>query len=468
LPEELAPGLQQLGLFLPYTPLHATLLRDVGRPLVMTSGNVADDPIAYTEEDARRELQSLADAYLHHNRPIARRCEDSVCSIIAGRPAVVRRARGYAPAPIAVTRRGAQSIMAVGGHLKNTFCFLKDRTALVGPHVGDLHHFAAYEQFRRDIEDAARLLDFRPELVAHDLHPDYLSTKYAVELRDLPKVAVQHHHAHIASCLAENGTEGPVIGVAFDGLGMGYEGELWGGEFLIADALDFTRAAAVQPVLLPGGERAVREAWRIAAACLWQLGGAALLAEVGSELFSGHDVGALTHLMEQKVNCPPCTSAGRLFDGVAALSGVCLTSAYESDAAMRLESSYNAATPGPDYRMPIVGTGPPYQISWSELVFEVLRDRRRGATASMMATRFHRGFALAARNTCLRLRDDYGLNDVALSGGVFHNKVFTELLAGLLQADGFTVLLQRDVPPGDGGLSLGQAMVADRKAELNR
>ncbi len=462
LPEGLAPGLNQLGLFLPYTPLHAILLHDVARPLVMTSGNLSDDPIACGRTEAARRLSALTDAFLHHDRPIVRRCEDSVCSVIAGGPSLVRRARGYAPAPIAVTRTSAAVILAVGGHLKNTFCFLKDRMALVGPHLGDLHHLAAYEQFCRDIQDLSRLLEIQPDLVAYDLHPDYLSTKYALGLPAVPKVPVQHHHAHIASCLAEHGAEGPVIGVAFDGLGMGHAGQLWGGEFLIADLAQFTRAAWVESLLLPGGQRALREGWRVAAACLWELGGPALLSREGAALFGNRQVQAIQPLLSKKINCIPITSAGRIFDCIAALSGLCLSSSYEGNAAMRLESCYAAATPGPDYRMPVRGTAPPYRIAWGPLVLEVLRDRQRGATPQAIATRFHRGFALAVRNTCLRLRDDYGLNGVALSGGVFHNKVFTELLAGLLRGDGFTVLLHRNVPPGDGGISLGQAVIADR------
>jgi len=462
----LAPGLDVIGLFLPYTPLHAILLEDVGRPLVMTSGNLTDDPIAYTEEDARGRLSALVDGFLEHNRPIVRRCEDSVAALVAGRPVLFRRARGYAPAPLRVERRSEADILAVGAHLKNTFCFLKGEEALVGPHIGDLHHLRAYEQFKRDIEDLARLLEVTPEAAAYDLHPDYLSTRYALALPDrVLKIPVQHHHAHIVSCLAENGVEGPVIGVAFDGLGMGPQGELWGGEFLIATPEEFRRVGFIEPLLLPGGEKAVREGWRVAAACLLETRGPEGLRRESLRLFPGRPVEALLKLVERKFNCPSVTSAGRLFDVVAALSGLCEASSYEGEAPMRLEQKYAARSSGPDYRLPVIGSHAPWRISWRPLVDRILEDRADGADLSVISTRFHRGLAAAVRTVCMNLRREFGLREVALSGGVFHNKVLCELVTGRLLADGFKVHLHREVPPGDGGISLGQAVIADRKAK---
>ena len=459
-----APDLDVLGIFLPYTPLHAILLGDVGRPLVMTSGNLTDDPIAYTEEDAHRRLSSLVDGFLDHNRPIVRRCEDSVAAFVAGRPVLFRRARGYVPSPIGIRRRSRPDILAVGAHLKNTFCFLKGEEALVGPHIGDLHHFRAYEQFKRDVEDLARLLDVRPEAAAHDLHPDYLSTGYALALpEEILKIPVQHHHAHIVSCLADNGAEGPVIGVAFDGLGMGPEGELWGGEFLVATAENFRRVGFIEPLLLPGGEKAVREGWRVAAAALFETLGPHRSRREAERLFPARPTEAILGMIERNFNCPPATSAGRLFDVVAALSGVCETSSYEGEAPMRLERRYAASSPGPDYRLPVMKSSGLQVISWRPLVERILADRAAGTDTHVMSTRFHRGLASAVRAVCMNLRDETGLNEVALSGGVFHNKVLCELVTGQLLVEGFKVFLHREIPPGDGGISLGQAVIADRK-----
>ncbi|HAK96509.1 MAG TPA: carbamoyltransferase HypF [Planctomycetes bacterium] len=461
LPEDLAPGLRRIGLFLPYTPLHDLLCAGAGRPLVMTSGNLTDDPIARTEEDAARRLGGIADAFLEHDRPILRRCEDSVVAAGGGRSVMVRRARGYAPAPIAVRRAGRATILAVGGDLKNTFCLLAGPHAFVSPHLGELRHLAAFEQFRRDIADVEHLLGARPDAVACDLHPDYLAAAYAHE-RGLPVVRVQHHHAHIAACLAEHGEEGPAIGVAFDGLGMGPGGELWGGEFLVASLDGFRRAAHLAPLLLPGGEKAEREPWRVAIACLAAAAPEALDAWIEAEA-GGRDAAGIKELLARDVNCVPVSSAGRLFDAVAAIAGVCLESSYEGEAAMRLEDLVRDDAPGPDYELPLDCASRPFRLRWEPLVAGVWEDRRRGVPAECIAARFHRGLAAAVCAVCARLRDDAGPPAVALSGGVFHNSVLTAMCVRLLEARGFRVLAHRDFPPGDGGISLGQALIADRK-----
>ncbi len=460
LPGELAPGLRRIGIFLPYTPLHDLLLAAVGRPLVMTSGNLTDDPIAYTEDDASRRLGRIADAFLDHDRPIVRRCEDSVVAVTGGRAAMVRRARGYAPAPIVVRRAGTATILAVGGNLKNTFCILDGTLAFVSPHMGELQHLAAYEQFVRDIGDVERLLGASPAAIAHDLHPDYLSTRYALE-RGLPAIGVQHHHAHIASCLAEHDEQGPAIGVAFDGLGMGERGELWGGEFLIADLTRYERAGFLQPLRLPGGEKAERQGWRVAVACLAAAAPEAL-AGWAHAAFAPRDVAGIVQVLARDVNCVPISSVGRLFDAVAAIAGICSESSYEGEAAMRLEDRARADAPGPDYDLPIDGATRPYRLAWEPLIRRVWEDRVSGASPETVAARFHRGLAAATCALCARLREETGLSVVALSGGVFHNSFLTEACTRTLAARGFRVLAHRDFPPGDGGISLGQALIADR------
>jgi len=469
LPEALAPGLGRLGIFLPYTPLHAVLLHDIGRPLVMTSGNISDEPICYKSEEAEVRLGPLADAFLHHNRPIVRRCEDSVCSVIAEKPVVFRRARGYAPAPIPVRRTNQKVILAVGGHLKNTFCILRDSSAFVSPHVGDLHHASAYRQFLNDVKDFLRLLDVTPQVVAYDMHPDYATTHWAEDLTGgIKKIQIQHHHAHVVSCMAEHGHEGPVLGVAFDGLGMGLEGELWGGEFLLAYPGSFKRLGSLEPVLLPGGERAIRECWRVAAACLYQIGGRELLRTRGTELLGSERIERLTALLERGAACVPISSAGRLFDCMAAICGLALQSAYEGEAAMRLEDQYDDSVSNPGYLFPIIEGDSLPRISWRACVEEALEDIKQGADPPVVSSRFHRGLAASVRAMCVRLREETCCSTVALSGGVFQNKIFTELVAAHLKEAGFEVLLHRDVPPGDGGISLGQALAAERMSTGNQ
>ncbi len=465
LPEALAPGMNQVGIFLPYTPLHLLLLDRIHAPLVMTSANRSDEPIVYTRVAAEEKLGALADGFLHHNRPIVRRCEDSVASIAAGEPVLFRRARGYAPAPLSVTQKTEHTVLALGGHLKNTFCFLKQGCAFLSPHEGDLHHLSAYSQFKTDIADLTRLLDMKPELIAYDMHPDYATTRYAEGLTEaLPKCAVQHHHAHIASCLAENRVEGPVIGVAFDGLGMGPGGELWGGEFLLADTQKYERKGFIEPVLLAGGERAAREPWRTALACIIETGGMER-AEKAVTIFPGCPWRQLGNMITLRTGCIPAVSAGRLFDLAAALSGLCLKSSYEGQAPMLLEQQYRSDADAAPYRLPIIGTSPPYRLSWRQLVEEALEDRLRGTDPTVIATRFHRGLAYASFTLCCRLRDDLGIETVALSGGVFHNKILTGLLTTTLEKNNFTVYTHHRVPAGDGGISLGQAVIADRRAQ---
>ena len=344
--DAVAPGNRQLGIMLPYTPLHHLLLAEVGRPIVLTSGNVSDEPIAYTDGDALARLAGIADAFLTHDRAIHIRTDDSVVRPLRGRETLLRRSRGYAPEPLGLAARLPRPVLACGAELKNTFCLAVEDRAFVSHHIGDLENFETLRSFTDGIAHFRRLFDTEPEVVAYDLHPDYLSTKYALDLDGVDLAGVQHHHAHIASCLADNGEEGPVIGVAFDGTGFGTDGTIWGGEFLLADLAGFERAGHLEPVPMPGGAAAIRQPWRMAAAYL----DAAYAGEVAAGLeVAGRNAGRwrdVVAMARRGINAPPTSSAGRLFDAVAALLGVRDTINYEGQAAIELEQLADPAERG--------------------------------------------------------------------------------------------------------------------------
>ncbi|HEV2450860.1 MAG TPA: carbamoyltransferase HypF [Streptosporangiaceae bacterium] len=448
-----APGNRQLGLMLPYTPLHHLLLRAISRPMVLTSGNVSDEPIAYRDDDALARLGGIADAFLMHDRAIHVRTDDSVTRAVRGREMLLRRSRGYAPEPVTVAP--LPPILACGGELKNTFCLAKEHHAFVSQHIGDLENAETLASFTEGIEHYRRLFDIEPEVVAHDLHPDYLSTKYALEL-GLPLAGVQHHHAHIASCLADNGTGGPVIGVAFDGTGYGTDGTIWGGEFLVADLAGFERAGHLAPVPMPGGAAAIRQPWRMAAAYLDVAG------LDGGEVARRNERrwAAVLALARRGVNAPVTSSAGRLFDAVAALLGVRDEINYEGQAAIELEQLAAPAQAG-GYVAGIRETEP-FTVSGASLVAAVAEDLGRGTPREVIAARFHHAMAALITRGCLLARERYGLDVVALSGGVFQNVLLLYGATARLEAAGFRVLTHSRVPCNDGGISLGQAVVAAR------
>jgi hydrogenase maturation protein HypF len=458
-----APGNRQLGVMLPYTPLHHLLLAAAGRPLVMTSGNVSDEPIAYRDEDAFDRLGGIADAFLTHDRPIHIRTDDSVARVFAGRPMLVRRSRGYVPEPVTVRGGVARPVLACGAELKNTFCLAKDRHAFISHHIGDLENAETLRSFTEGIEHFSRLFDIVPQVVAYDLHPEYLSTKYALDLDGVDLVGVQHHHAHIASCLADNDADGPVIGVAFDGTGYGTDGTLWGGEFLIADLAGFERAGHLAPVPLPGGAAAVRQPWRMAAAYL----DAAGLDAAGLDVARRNEArwGAILSMARRQVNAPPTSSAGRLFDAVAALVGVRDEISYEGQAAIELEQLADPAETG-TYRASLEetdgdrGKPAPFRAHGEDLVRACTEDLAAGVPGELIAARFHNALAGLIVDGCLRLRDGHGLSTVALSGGVFQNQLLLRRTVAGLEARGFTVLTHSRVPCNDGGISLGQAVIA--------
>jgi hydrogenase maturation protein HypF len=441
-----APGNRSIGVMLPYTPLHHLL---AGEPLVLTSGNVSDEPIAYRDEDAFAALREIADAFLTHDRPIHVRTDDSVTRVFRGRELPVRRSRGYVPGPVPLPA-GGPPVLACGAELKNTFCLAKDGRAFVSHHIGDLENYETLRAYREGIEHFGRLFDITPSLIAHDLHPEYLSTKYALE-QDLPLVGVQHHHAHIASCMADNEWTEPVIGVAFDGTGYGTDGTLWGGEFLVADLTGFERAGHLLPVPLPGGTMAIREPWRMAAAH-----GVPADLDVARRNAASWDT--VVAMGRRGVGSPLTSSVGRLFDAVAALLGVRDRVNYEGQAAIELEQRADAHE---RRAYPVrLDDGSPFTVPGADLVAAVVADLRAGVGVPSIAGRFHNTVAGIVVAGAVRLRETTGVTTVALSGGVFQNLLLLERAVAGLEAEDFGVLVHHRVPPNDGGISLGQAAVA--------
>lgn len=454
-----APRNRWVGVMLPYTPLHHLLLAEGFPALVMTSGNLSEEPIAADNEEALARLSGIADAFLLHDRGIVRRCDDSVVRRVAGKTRVVRRARGYVPRPVFLARR-LPPLLAVGAELKNTVCLVKGDRAFLSPHIGDLENLATYEAFCETIAHLERILDIRPEILACDLHPDYRSTRWAEEQRGLPLRRVQHHHAHIAACMAEHGLEGPVIGIACDGTGYGPDGTVWGGEVLAADTAGFERLAHLACVPMPGGAAAIREPWRMAVSHLRAAYGSEfsrldlpLLAETGEER-----VRVAAAMAAGGVNAPLTSSAGRLFDAVAAILGLRRRVAFEGQAAMELEME--AAEGVEEAYDTEWEEGEPRRILPAPLVRAVVEDFRRGRPAAEISARFHNGLVRLFVRLCRRIRKERGLARVVLSGGVFQNALLLEGLLRGLAAEGFAVYSHEQVPANDGGIALGQALVA--------
>ncbi len=469
-----APAYDTLGIMLPYTPLHHLLLHafsehiEPRRPvvLVMTSGNLGDEPIAYQDDDARERLVPIAEGMLTHDREIYMRCDDSVMRITAGGEQFLRRSRGYAPEPIPLSFDFPVPLLACGGHLKNTFCLGKGRQAFVSHHIGDLENLETLTSFREGIEHFQRLFDIYPEAVAYDLHPEYLATKYALDT-DIPlKIGVQHHHAHIASVLAEHGLSGPVIGVAADGTGYGTDGAVWGCEIMEASLLGFDRLAHLTYVPLPGGEQAVRQPWRMAAAYLAQAYGDSFL-ELDIPFVRQLDRskwGTLAQMIAKSINSPPTSSLGRLFDAVAALIGLRSEVLYEGQAAIELEMLARSCWQADIYPFAIEERTPGYSqgmlLQVAPMIRAIVSDIQQGQSTSQIASRFHRSVAELLATACHQAREQTGLNVVALSGGVFQNRLLLVQLMACLEEMGFRVYVNRRVPPNDGGLSLGQLAVA--------
>ncbi len=486
LPEAVAPGVNTLGFMLPYTPLHHLLLEGIEQPIVLTSGNLSDEPQCIDNQQARERLREIADCLLLHDRDIVNRTDDSVLRIMEGVPRLLRRGRGYAPASLRLPPgfERAPSVLALGGELKNTFCLLKDRQAILSQHQGDLEDAATYRDYQRNLELFRALFEHEPQLLVGDRHPEYLSSKLAREWSErdaLPLLEVQHHHAHIASCLADNDVPldaPPVLGVALDGLGFGDDGTFWGGEFLLADYCRYRRLASFKPVAMIGGSQAMREPWRNTYAHLMaSLGWDRYQRGYGelelTRFFESKPLATLNAMLKHEINCPQASSCGRLFDAVAAAIGVCREEAgYEGQAAIELEAvaDGNTLDQGDQtlaypFALPRLAAIPIVDSSamWQALLSDLLLRTPPG----VIAARFHRGLVGAVVAMVLQLSERNGertVGTVALSGGVFQNKILLEQVARGLRELGFAVLMHQRVPANDGGLSLGQAVIAAARA----
>ena len=454
-----APRSADLGVMLPYSPLHHLLLADAGLTLVLTSGNVADEPIAYRDDDALARLGSIADLLLLHDRPIHVRADDSVVRSVAGRaPVLLRRSRGYVPASLGLPRPAGRPLLACGAELKSTFCLARGERAWVGHHIGDLREAETLLAFEEGVAHFERLFAVAPEVVAHDLHPDYLSTAYALARDGVEHLAVQHHHAHLAACLAEHGEEGPAVGAIFDGSGHGPDGTVWGGELLVGGLDGFVRAGHLRAVRLPGGDQAVRQPWRMACAWLVEaLDGAVppLPAALVDRVDEAHWQ-AVAGLARRGLMAPQTTSAGRLFDAVAALCGLRATVTYEGQAAAELEAACDPLERG---AYPLaVGDGT--MLDARETVLAVARDAAAGVPAGVVAARFHRALADATARACVEIAGRHGVTLAVLSGGVFQNATLLRQASARLEAAGLRVLVPERLPPNDGAISYGQAAIA--------
>ena len=461
---QIAPGNRTIGVMLAYTPLHLLLFGEQpDQPseftaLVMTSGNISDEPIVTANEEAWQRLDSVADWFLFHNRGIYMRVDDSVARVFEGKPRALRRSRGYAPQPIDLGSPMSE-LLACGAELKNSFCLTKDRYAILSQHIGDVDNYETLEFFQETLGNLKKLFRVEPQAVAHDLHPLYLTSRFAAEL-PLRKIAVQHHHAHIASCMAENGLRDKVIGVAFDGTGYGTDGQIWGGEFMVADFSGFERRAHFRYVPLPGGDAAVRQPWRPALSWLREAFGAEAPGDL--PLFQQvpeRDRTLVSQMLARGLNTVLTSSCGRLFDAVASLIGLRQEVNFEGQAAIELEM---ATQRGIEEIYPFdLTSGEPAQIDMRPMIRQIVRDVRDRAPTGAIASRFHNTIAVVIGELCRRIRESESLNRVCLSGGTFQNLYLLERAVSRLRALGFEVSLHSNVPPNDGGISLGQAMIAN-------
>jgi len=458
-----APNLGYLGVMLPYTPLHHVLLRETGLPLVMTSGNLSEEPIAKDNDEALRRLKGIPDYFLMHNRDIYSRYDDSVTIVELDKPQIVRRARGYAPYPVHLPFRSRQ-ILACGAELKSTFCLTRDNHAFVSQHIGDLENLETMEHFETTLELYKKLFRIEPEVVAYDMHPEYLSTKYAKSLGErekLPLVPVQHHHAHIVSCMVENGVADKVMGVAFDGTGYGTDGRIWGGEFLIVDYKGFERVGHFEYVPLPGGTVAIERPYRMAMSYLLTLLGKDALAPDLAFLkeVSSQEIDLVVKQVEKGINSPWTSSSGRLFDAVSALIGVRGRIDYEAQAAIEMEMAADERERW-SYPFSVVERDGVNVVHFKGMFSGIIQDLKGGVAQGMIAMKFHRTMAEVVVLMCLRLSARNGIKKVALSGGVFQNRLLLRLTVAALEKAGFEVLTHSKAPTNDGGVSLGQAVIA--------
>ena len=465
--KKLAPdvsvGFDTIGIMLPYMPFHYLLFEKLKlNIIVLTSGNLSDEPILIDNKRATGQLRDLTDAILVYDREIYNRTDDSVTMVVNDAGRLIRRSRGYVPAPIRL-KLPADGVFAAGAELVNCFSIGKGNQAFLSQHIGDLKNLETYEFYRESADHFCRMFRFTPSLVAADLHPDYLSTRFAHELK-VPVTEVQHHHAHIASCMAEHGLDEPVIGVAFDGVGYGEDGNIWGGEFLICTLESYQRYTHFDYVPMPGGDRATEEPWRMAVAYLYRTFGRA---------FMEMDLPFLRHIsldivevvlaaIEKQINCPLTSSAGRLFDAISALTGICTVSGFHAEAPMRLEAAADRET-NACYEIMMDKT-----IHFEPMIEAMVKDMAKGISSSVISAKFHNIIIESALQTVARIRSDSGIRKVALSGGSFQNRYLLSRLEDRLQENGFQVYSNQRVPANDGGIALGQLAVAAKKRNLHR
>lgn len=460
---QVAPRNRHFGIMLPYTPLHYLLMEAPFKALVMTSGNMTEEPINIENHAAFINLKGIADFFLVHNRDIYLRSDDSIVRVINRVPRQIRRSRGYVPEPIFLPDRlpGLPPVLAVGGELKSTVCLTKENRAFLSQHVGDMENLETYEFFRLTMSHLRRILEIEPAVIAHDLHPDYLSSRFAREQEDIPLIPIQHHHAHIVSCMAEHGAVGPVIGLAMDGTGLGTDGRIWGGEILLADPVSFERKAHLDYIPLPGGDAAAKYPWRMALIYLHRA--------YGDELFD-LDIPFLKHLNEEEagiviqmarqgVNSPLTSSCGRLFDAVASLVGLRDKNAYEGQAPIELEMRQRRGETG-EYPWRIEKGEDLRRLLTDDLIRGIVEDLAHGTSKGVVSARFHNTIMRMLQEMCRLLREETGIEEVAMSGGSFQNATLLTGLTRMLELDGFQVYTHRLVPSNDGGLALGQAVCA--------
>ncbi|MCL4538676.1 MAG: carbamoyltransferase HypF [Bacteroidetes bacterium] len=467
---ELAPNNNYLGIMLPYTPLHYILLSDTGLDLVMTSGNLSEEPIAAENEEAFRRLGHIADSFLVNDRDIYSRYDDSVVRVIGGREVMVRRARSYAPYPVTLPFKVEREVLAVGGELKSTFCLLKDKYAFVSQHIGDMENAETFEHYENTVELYEKLFRVKPEIVAHDLHPDYFSTRYARSIPDVRLVGVQHHHAHIVSCMVENGVDKRVIGVSFDGTGYGTDGTVWGGEFLVSDLKDFERAGYLRTVRLPGGEVAIKKPYRTAFSYVYSFFPAEYenLAREFLKRLDSVEIDILIKQVETGLLSPMTSSAGRFFDAASSLMGIRDEIDYEGQAAIEMEMAADENTTA-SYAFDLSTTYPTHNsqlathdvvvVDTQSIIRGILEDVNSGVGTPVMAAKFHNTIVELIIAVCGRLKEQYHCSTVALAGGVFQNALLSTRTVSRLKEEGFKVLEHSQVPTNDGGISLGQAVV---------
>jgi hydrogenase maturation protein HypF len=463
--ESVAPNNNYIGVMLPYSPLHYILLDNSLLALVMTSGNISEEPIVVGNDEAKRRLSDLADYYLFHDRDIQMRCDDSVTKVWNGHPIMLRRSRGYAPHPVDLDF-SMKEILACGGELKNTFCLTKDNHAFISHHIGDLQNIEAYKYYQDSIEHYKNLFRIRPEAIAYDLHPDYLSTRYALDQKDIKPIGVQHHHAHIVSNMAENGLNEKVIGVACDGTGYGTDGAIWGCEFMIADHADYQRRGHLKYLTLPGGDVSTKETYRMAISYLYSVYGDKLL-DIDIPLLNRIDhkkIAFIKSMIEKGINAPLTSSCGRLFDAVSSLIDVRDDATYEAQAAIELEMIAETGILD-NYGYNIIPIDDKYIINLDDMLQEIISDLNHKVSKGVISAKFHNTVADFIVSMCEKLRIESDINKVVLSGGTFQNTYLISETTRRLTEKGFITHFHKRVPTNDGGLSLGQAIVANTLAD---